>query len=377
MVTPLRTPATTCALVSTCWGAKTKPEPSSVREQLGAVPTILTTLGLARSTPAAWATAGSGGGTLAGIWMHRVLAGCCALADGPASTGDGMLARRWMHPALAMCCLLAGGSPSGPVTAGMTMAIAAATAMPAAAPKARRRRSLMPARSALSATGPIGGSSARALSSSVRSVVSSMAAAPRLVLNCRHAGRSGFGHRLTQRYPQLVQGPGAELFDIARRAAQYLRHLIHAQVRPVAQHHHGTGPRRQSGQRFEQDHPGLRRRILGCALGKRRGEKLTSALQAPVGQVSIDEGAIGVSVRCVLPPNPAPGHEHFRQRRLRKILRGMPVTAQKERRTPQPWGHDARELGELLRWCHLTSAPPTANPPAGSAGGAAASMTGQ
>ena len=63
-VGPFRTPATTWAFVSTCWGANTKPEPSRLREQDGAVPTILTTLGRARFSPAELTTPGSGGGTV-------------------------------------------------------------------------------------------------------------------------------------------------------------------------------------------------------------------------------------------------------------------------------------------------------------------------
>src|SRR5215467_433757 len=157
-----------------------------------------------------------------------------------ALSGGGTFAEPVRGHVLAGCCLPAGGATSGPATTGIATAIAAATAMLPAALKTRRRRALMPARSALSGNGPIGGSPARALPISVRSVVSSMAAAPQLLpVYRRHARGSGFGHRLAQHYPQLVQSPGAELLDVARGAAHNIRHLVHAQVRPVAQHHHG------------------------------------------------------------------------------------------------------------------------------------------
>src|SRR5690348_4048481 len=61
---PLVTLATTCALVSTCCGEITKPEPSSCREQCDDVPTILTMLLLARDRPAECSTLEFGGGTL-------------------------------------------------------------------------------------------------------------------------------------------------------------------------------------------------------------------------------------------------------------------------------------------------------------------------
>src|SRR5260370_19091251 len=56
---PSRTPATTCAFVSTWFGAYTKPEPSILREQSGAVPSTFTTLTLALCTPALLITAGA------------------------------------------------------------------------------------------------------------------------------------------------------------------------------------------------------------------------------------------------------------------------------------------------------------------------------
>src|SRR5436305_1812123 len=56
-------PATTCALVSTCCGAYTNPEPSIRREQDGAVPRSCTTGRRAWVTTAEPATAGSGAGT--------------------------------------------------------------------------------------------------------------------------------------------------------------------------------------------------------------------------------------------------------------------------------------------------------------------------
>ena len=58
---PSVTPATTCALVSTCWGEMTKPEPSICFEQLGATPMILTMLSRARARPAELSTEVSGG----------------------------------------------------------------------------------------------------------------------------------------------------------------------------------------------------------------------------------------------------------------------------------------------------------------------------
>ncbi len=54
-------PATTCALVITSSGAKTKPEPSSCRWHDGALPRILRTLGCAVATAALWASATFGG----------------------------------------------------------------------------------------------------------------------------------------------------------------------------------------------------------------------------------------------------------------------------------------------------------------------------
>src|SRR6266540_4082230 len=61
-------PATTCALVITCSGAYTKPEPSRRREQVGAVPSTFTTDARALTTAGELATFGSGGGT-ARTWV--------------------------------------------------------------------------------------------------------------------------------------------------------------------------------------------------------------------------------------------------------------------------------------------------------------------
>src|SRR5262249_30586321 len=143
------------------------------------------------------------------------------------------------------CCLLVGGAPRSPVTAGMTTAITATAARPPAAPSTRRRRRLMPARNAFCATGPIDGSPASVLRSSLRSVVSSIAGAPWLVFFLRQAAvRDGLGHGLAQHYPQLAQGAGAEALHVARRTPQHVRHLLDAQVLRVAQHHHCPAPRR-------------------------------------------------------------------------------------------------------------------------------------
>src|ERR1700691_3475766 len=54
----------------------------------------------------------------------------------------------------------------------------------------------------------------------------------------------------------------------------------------------------------------------------------------------------------------------------------MPVTAQEERCTPQSRGDSLRELDELLRCCHLTSAPPPNLSPPGMLAPLLASMTG-
>src|SRR5260370_42410763 len=60
---PCVTPATTCALVSTCPGAYTKPDPSILCEQLGAMPSTFTMLPRAAASPAELRTAGLGGAT--------------------------------------------------------------------------------------------------------------------------------------------------------------------------------------------------------------------------------------------------------------------------------------------------------------------------
>jgi hypothetical protein len=86
------------------------------------------------------------------------------------------------------------------------------------------------------------------------------------------------------------------------------------------QHHHRPGPGCKNGQRIAHHHSRLWRQSLGRAVGKPAGEKLTGVLEAPVGQVGVDEGAVGVGVHGVLPPDFAPGHKHLRQRRLRKVL---------------------------------------------------------
>src|SRR5215470_2295026 len=112
-----------------------------------------------------------------------------------------------------------------------TAMMAMAATPPAAARIRRRRRSLMPARSELSATGPIGGSGTSARSSSARSEVSSMLGVPRLVaLFPRAPRRAGFGHDVAQQRPQLAQGAGVLALHVARRAAEHRRRLVHAQV---------------------------------------------------------------------------------------------------------------------------------------------------
>ncbi len=65
-------PATTCALVITRWLAITNPVPSSEREQDGAVPRTLSTLGRTRSTTSLPLSRASGGSTpVIGVWSNR------------------------------------------------------------------------------------------------------------------------------------------------------------------------------------------------------------------------------------------------------------------------------------------------------------------
>ena len=79
-----RSPATTCAAVTTFPGAATQPEPSTPRPH--AVPSTRTTLGAASRTPGRRSTPGSGGGTWASgpprAGKGSSLASACRTVDG-------------------------------------------------------------------------------------------------------------------------------------------------------------------------------------------------------------------------------------------------------------------------------------------------------
>lgn len=132
----------------------------------------------------------------------------------------------------------------------------AVTATPPAALRARRRRrSLIPFRNTLPATGLIGGSWTTVSCSSLRSVVSSIASPPRLALVFRPPKqRPGTGPRNYQHCPQPAQVTGNVAGDVARRTAKDIRHLLHAQLGPVAPDHHPS-PGGQRGQCIKQRHP--------------------------------------------------------------------------------------------------------------------------
>src|ERR1700683_3213694 len=175
------------------------------------------------------------------------------------------------------------GAGRGPVrfagTATATATITAANDAQATLARIRRRlRRRRPAATELATIGPVGGSSATARSSSARSDVSSI----RAVLLLPEAG---LGTVLLEDRPQLVQAPGALALHVAGRAAQQVRDLLHAQVGPVAHHHHHPHLGRQRGQRVEHDHPHLAGPRLDSGLGQPAGEHLPAAPPPPVGQV--------------------------------------------------------------------------------------------
>jgi hypothetical protein len=86
-------------LVRTRWRANTKPEPSIRREQLGAVPSILTMLGRARVRPTDFSTVGSGAGTRSvpsapsapNTWVYGPRASSCRKSLNIRLTSAGMI----------------------------------------------------------------------------------------------------------------------------------------------------------------------------------------------------------------------------------------------------------------------------------------------
>src|ERR1022692_3979328 len=184
---------------------------------------------------------------------------------------------------------------------------------------------------------PMGGSSTKTDPSNVRSLVSFMPGAPAFVPMFHEATRRlVVRHGLAKNRPELVQGSCALTLDVAWRAAKDFCRLVDTQVGPVPEHNNGPAPARQGSEGVEYQHPHVRVSRRGRPLRKPRSQYLANAFQSLVRQIEVDERTRGIGVCRILPPDPAPRHEHVRKGRLSQILGAVPVTSQQERRPPQP-----------------------------------------
>src|SRR5215470_4274589 len=175
------------------------------------------------------------------------------------------------------------GLPGPPSTAGTTMTAApTAATLPAAARVIRRRRRRRPARRLAVATGPTGGSAAKAAARSLRTAVSSILCRLRVTRGTARRRDPGFRFGRGQSRPQLVECARALALDVPRRAAEHLGGLIDAHVLPVPQRDDGPRPGRQRRQRAERQQPILRAGVLRGPVGHAGGQHLLDPPQPPI-----------------------------------------------------------------------------------------------